>query len=146
MRLCQGCDKHDEWRRLLREGKSERKARARFSCCRQAGYRASVSWVFLHGRLALAWADDESGRSRARTYTYTYLHVSTCHARMHACRDAVTPLEHFPFPGNLGVDPFCLLACLMCKGLEIWIGWTEALRAFACSCSYPVVLSIVALL
>jgi hypothetical protein len=42
----------------------------------------------------------------AHTHTYTQ-HASTCHARMHACRDAVTPLEHFPFPGNLGVDPFC---------------------------------------
>jgi hypothetical protein len=32
---------------------------------------------------------------------------------MHACRDAVTPLERFLFSGNLGADPFsCFLRVL----------------------------------
>jgi hypothetical protein len=34
---------------------------------------------------------------------------------MHACRDAVTPLERFLFSGNLGADRFsCFLRVLEC--------------------------------
>jgi hypothetical protein len=75
---------------------------------------------------------------RARTHTYMQ-HASTCHARTHACRDAVTPLERFPIPGNLGVDLICSMrSCYMCeeawRGAAAWIGWDRGFCAFSCSC------------
>jgi hypothetical protein len=75
---------------------------------------------------------------RARTHTYMQ-HASTCHARTHACRDAVTPLERFPIPGNLGVDLICSMrSCYMCEeawrgAAAAWIGWDRGFCAFSCS-------------